>query len=124
MSNSAGASKTNTPVKTYNKNVVVLMDTACFSATDIFLGAFKGWRNVTLMGTPSGGGSGRVDVINLPNSRLRVLASTMASFAPNGDLYNRTGIHPDVLVHAEPTYFTGETDQILEAARSRLAKGR
>ncbi len=42
----------------YNKPVVILMDRYNFSACDIFLGAFKGWKNVTLMGQPSGGGSG------------------------------------------------------------------
>ena len=54
----------------YDKPVVVLMDSVCFSATDIFLGAFKGWRNVTLMGTPSGGGSGCAVSTRLKHSNI------------------------------------------------------
>ena len=43
----------------YQAPVVILMDTECFSATDIFLSTFKGWPNVTLVGQPSAGGSAR-----------------------------------------------------------------
>lgn len=37
----------------YFKPVVVLLDDGSFSATDIFVSSLKGWRNVTLVGTPS-----------------------------------------------------------------------
>ncbi|MFQ5843854.1 MAG: S41 family peptidase, partial [Planctomycetota bacterium] len=68
----------------YDRPVVVLMDSWCFSATDVFLGAFKGWRNVTLLGLPSGGGSGRGRSWSLARSGLRVRLSSMASFQPDG----------------------------------------
>ncbi len=41
----------------YDKPVVVLMNGKSFSATDIFLAGLKGMKNVTLLGTPSAGGS-------------------------------------------------------------------
>ena len=50
----------------YDKSVIVLCDEKCFSATDIFLGALKGWPNVTLMGQPSGGGSVSYTHLTLP----------------------------------------------------------
>ncbi|MCG8407202.1 MAG: S41 family peptidase [Phycisphaerales bacterium] len=106
----------------YEKAVVILMDEACFSATDIFLGALKGLPNVTLMGRPSGGGSGRGRQTVLEKSRLKIVLSTMASFQPNGRLYDGHGIQPDVLVERTLDDILGKTDSTLDAALRHLAK--
>ena len=82
----------------YEKPVVILMDEGCFSATDIFLGAFKGVKNVKLVGYPSGGGSGYAKGYRFKASLLGCQASRMASFKNNGDLYEGNGVLPDVLV--------------------------
>ena len=100
----------------YDHPVIILMDTGNFSASDIFLGAFKGWPNITLMGTPSGGGSGRRRSYRLHHSLIQISLSSMASFQPNGKLYEANGIQPDVMVEPIPTDFIGKTDSILEAA--------
>ncbi len=100
----------------YNKPVVILMDRYNFSACDIFLGAFKGWKNVTLMGHPSGGGSGCAQYYRLCNSQIQIRLSSMASFQPNGKLYDGNGIQPDVIIEPVPTDFIGETDSLLDAA--------
>ena len=92
------------------------MSTDNFSASDIFLGAFKGWRNVTLVGTPSGGGSGRYQSYRLENSKLEIRLSSMASFRPDGRLYDGNGIQPDIYVEPIPTDFIGKTDFMLEKA--------
>ncbi len=102
--------------------VVVLMDEGCFSATDILLGTFKGWRNVTLLGTPSGGGSGRARPATLARSGIRIQLSSMASFRPDGTLYDGEGVEPDVLVEREPGDFVGAGDAQLAAALARLAR--
>ena len=102
--------------------VVILMDGGCFSATDIFLGAFKGRPNVTLMGTASGGGSGRTQTARLKNSRMLVRLSSMASFRPNGKMYDGNGIEPDVVVEPIATDYIGKTDSVLDAAIERLKK--
>jgi C-terminal processing protease CtpA/Prc len=104
----------------YDAPVVVLMNADCFSATDIFLGAFKGWRKVTLMGTASGGGSGRVRRTTLQNSGLVVHLSSMASFRADGKLYEGRGILPDEQVPTAATDLIGATDSVLEAALRRL----
>ncbi len=101
----------------YKRPVVVLMDGGCFSATDIFLGAFHGVPGVTLMGTPSGGGSGRSQSIGLANSGLQVRLSSMASFRPDGSRYDGKGVAPDVLVLPEPESFLANgIDNVLQAA--------
>lgn len=100
----------------YNKQAVILMDRWNFSACDIFLGAFKGFKNVTLIGKPSGGGSGCYQEYRLWNSRIKVHLSSMASFQPNGKLYDGNGIQPDIVVEPVPTDFIGQTDYALETA--------
>jgi hypothetical protein len=104
----------------YEKPVVVLLDAGCFSATDIFLGAFKGWRNVTLMGSTSGGGSGRARPLQLTHSGIRLQFSSMASFQASGLLYDGRGIEPDVEALPTATDLIGKTDTVLDAARERL----
>jgi len=104
----------------YAEPIVVLMDSANFSATDIFLGAFKGHPNITLMGTPSGGGSGRTQQTWLDNSTISVRLSSMASFRPNGLLYEGRGIQPDMVMEPEPGYFIGQSDATLQAAIGAL----
>ncbi|MHC5163765.1 MAG: S41 family peptidase, partial [Planctomycetota bacterium] len=97
----------------YDKPIIILMESWNFSACDIFLGAFKGWRNVTLLGTPSGGGSGSANSYYLHHSDIRVKLSTMASFRPNGKLYDGNGIQPDVHCEPIPTDHIGQTDTLL-----------
>lgn len=104
----------------YDKPVVILMNSRNFSATDIFLAAFKGWRNVTLMGTASGGGSARTESYVLRHSKLIVLCASMASFQPSGPLYDGVGVTPDVVMKPEAGYFIGASDKVLDAARVRL----
>ena len=100
----------------YAEPVVVLMDSINFSAADIFLGAFKGHPNITLMGTPSSGGSGRRQETWLENSKICVHLSSMASFRSNGLLYEGRGIQPDIVMEPEPGYFIGQSDATLDAA--------
>lgn len=104
----------------YNRPVIILMDTTNFSASDIFLGAFKGHPNITLMGTPSGGGSGRYQLYRLRFSYIAFTLSSMASFRPDGSLYEDNGIEPDIVIEPAAIDFIGQTDTISDAAISRL----
>jgi hypothetical protein len=104
----------------YSRPVVILMNSQCFSATDIFLAALKGWRNVTLIGTPSGGGSGRVNEFPLPNGQIRLRLCSMASFQPNGRLYEAHGTIPDVMAEPIATDWIGRTDTVLAAGVARI----
>ena len=105
----------------YDKPVIVLTDENCFSATDIFVGALKGWRNVTVMGTATGGGSARTVEQLLPFSRIEVRLASMASFQPDGRLYDGNGIEPDIEVSPSPESFLKDgKDSVLEAAIEKL----
>ena len=112
---------------------VVLMDGDCFSATDIFLGAFKGLDRVTLIGTTSGGGSGRARELRLPHSGIAVQFSSMASYLPNGRLYDGNGVEPDVRCRARghgprrryghrPRRRTPATEEVTQTATGSAGK--
>ena len=102
----------------YNKPIIVLQNTDDFSATDIFLGALKGWReNIKLMGSSSGGGSARSVSFVLPMSGIEIRCASMASYLPTGRLYDGNGIHPDFPIDPNPEYvLIGGRDNVLESA--------
>ncbi len=100
----------------YEKPVVLLIDERCASATDVFVGAFKGWRNTTLIGTNTMGTSGRPETYTLEQSGIKFLASSMVSYRTDGQLYEGLGIAPDIVMPPTLTDLVGKTDSILEAA--------
>ncbi len=104
----------------YDRPVVILLDSGCFSATDIFLGAFKGMPKITLMGTASGGGSGRPRRVELAHSRIVLHLSSMISLRAYGRLYDGRGILPDVEIQTAATDWIGATDTVLDVALKRL----
>jgi len=72
------------------------------------------------MGAPSGGGSPRVIETRLPNGRIHVRLASMASFKPDGHLYEDRGTAPEVLLGIVPTDLIGKTDTVLTAAIQRF----
>jgi hypothetical protein len=104
----------------YAKQVVVLMNAKCFSATDVFLAGLKGMRNVTLLGTPSGGGSALVQRVALGETPFMLQLGSMASFQADGKLFDGNGVHPDVVVEPSPAYSIGGRDEMLAQAMKRL----
>jgi C-terminal processing protease CtpA/Prc len=104
----------------YSQPVIVLHNQRCASATDIFLGAFKGWRNTTLIGLNSAGTSGRPRQYTLEQSGIRFMASSMVSYRPDGQLYEGLGTQADIELGVTMTDLQGQTDSVLEAALKRL----
>ncbi|MCZ6572876.1 MAG: S41 family peptidase, partial [Planctomycetota bacterium] len=105
----------------YTKPVVVLIDAGCFSATDIFVGAFAARpAGVKLVGTPTSGGSGRARGHTLAHSGIRLRVSSMASFRPTGDVYDTNGILPDVIARPAAADWVAGSDTVLEAALEAL----
>jgi len=106
----------------YDKPLIILHDAGTFSAGDIFLGAFEGHPNTTLMGEASGGGNGWMDRYILPNSGISVTLCQSAKFRPNGKPYDGVGVAPDVKMLPKPADILGESDTVLDAALTRLKK--
>ena len=106
----------------YEKPLIILQDSGSFSASDIFLGGFKGLPNTTLMGTASGGGNGWMDSYTLPKTGLEVVLCQTAKFRPSGEPFDGLGVPPDVVMEATPKDRMGKSDSVLDAALLRLAK--
>ena len=104
----------------YKKPVFVLMDTKCFSATDIFLAGLKGLKNVVLLGTLSGGGSAGAQNVSLGTTQYRLRIGSMASFQVDGRLFDGNGVEPDVKMESTPEYYIGGLDNVLETAVKRI----
>ena len=105
----------------YDRPVVVLSDSGCFSATDIFLGALELLPRVTLIGAASSGGSARSQSFRLPNTGMEVRCASMASFRPDGRLYDGRGIEVDVEILPAPVDFLhAGGDAQLKAALERF----
>ncbi len=110
----------------YKGPVVVLCNSGSFSATDGFLGAFSDLPQITLVGGPSGGGSGASRRFQLKHSEVFVALSTMASFRANGMTFDGNGIPVDVEIHPALEDYITDSDSILDRGiahlRERLAK--
>ena len=91
--------------------LVVLTDELTFSSSEDFLLGLQGLAHVRVVGTPSGGGSGRPRHLRLlPGWPLTV--STALTYDRNGRCVEGAGIPVDV--HVPPSL--SETDAVLEAA--------
>jgi hypothetical protein len=106
----------------FTRPIVILMNSKCFSATDIFLMSTKGMPNVTLLGAPSGGGSSNPTTIKLADSPITVRLGTMISFQHDGRLLDTHGVEPDVAVDPVPEFFTGGRDNQIEQAAALILK--
>ena len=106
----------------YDRLVIVLADSGCFSATDIFLGALAARDDVVIIGRPSSGGSARVQEARLPNTGLRVRLASMASYRPDGHLYDGRGIEVDEDVLPAPGDLVGRGDVVLDRACAIIAE--
>ncbi len=100
----------------YTRPVIVLIDRGCFSATDVFAAALGALPNVRLVGEATSGGSGRARRFTLAKSGVRLQLSSMASFRPDGVLFEGNGVVPDVAVATQSTDLIGTTDTVLQRA--------
>ena len=93
----------------------------CDAGRDIFPGVLERLPRVTLMGEASSGDSARSQRFVLPQSRIVITCASMASFRPDGRLYDGRGVEVDVPVNRQPTdLLRGHGDTVLNAALARL----
>lgn len=106
----------------YGRPVAVLSNEFGFSATDGFLNGFCEIPGAILVGQPSSGASGRRKSFYLPESDIEISLSSMASFRPNGQLFDGYGIGMDYYVAPDPEDFAGGSDAVLAAALDILER--
>jgi carboxyl-terminal processing protease len=104
-----------------DKPVVVLVDGASASASEILSGALKDYKKATLLGTQTYGKGMIQKVIPLPNETG--LNLTIAKYlTPNGHDINKKGITPDVQVDLRLSDIKNHTDAQYNAAKNLLAE--
>ncbi len=94
--------------------VYILVNEDCFSAASVFTSAFKGLKNVKIVGTTTNGSSGRSRKFYLKNSKIRVKLSTMLSFQRNGKTLDGNGTAPDIIIDRDEEQTLGKRDSQLE----------
>ncbi len=103
------------------KPVVILVDGASASASEIFSGAMKDYNRAKLIGTRTYG-KGMVQKI-IPLENETGLNLTIAKYlTPSGTDINKKGIEPDYEVHFTEKNIRNQEDVQLNAARNILTK--
>ena len=105
----------------WQKNVVVLTNRRCFSATNDFVKCMREFPLVTILGDQTGGGSGMPMNNSLPNG-WNVRFSACPMYDANKQ-QTEFGIDPDMKVDLTNDITIGSyRDDIIEAARELLVK--
>ncbi|GHT54612.1 peptidase S41 [Bacteroidia bacterium] len=102
----------------YRKQVIVLTNRSCFSATNDFVNAMRYCPNVRILGDRTGGGSGLPLSSELPNGW-----SVRFSAVPMLDADKQQiefGIDPDIRVDLVSSDVTKGKDTLIEAAKNML----
>lgn len=76
--------------------IFVLTDASAQSASETFLVQVKGLPNVTIIGTPSSGTNGTINVIYLPG-KYRIAYTGMITKNADGSKHHLKGIIPDII---------------------------
>jgi carboxyl-terminal processing protease len=83
--------------------MVVLIDSASASASEIVAGALKDHHRAELMGTPSFGKGSVQTILPLPPDRKTGIKLTVSRYyTPNGRSIQNTGVTPDLIVDDTP----------------------
>lgn len=99
----------------YTKPIYILANERSFSAATVFVSAFKGVKNVKIVGVTTDGSSGNSKNNYLNNSKIRVKFSTMLSFQRNGKTLDGNGTEPDI-------YIPENEEQILKGKDVQLKR--
>jgi Periplasmic protease len=106
----------------YQKNVAVLTNRRCYSATNDFVNAMKYAPNVTVIGDKTGGGSGLPFSSELPNGwSVRFSSSPMVNAEQE---HIEFGIEPDIKVEMTKEDMDRGLDTIIETARQFLSENK
>lgn len=104
-----------------DKPVIILVDGASASASEIFSGAMKDYHKAKIVGTKTYGKGMVQKIIPMPNETG--LNLTVAKYlTPNGNDINKIGINPDVEQLPAPADILAKKDIQLEKAKAVMDK--
>ena len=100
--------------------VVCLIDTRAVSQSETWLSIMAQERLAVLVGEPTAGTNGDINVIRLP-SKIRMLWTGLAVTNNDGSPVYGVGIVPDRLIHRTVTGIRAGRDEILEAGLAEVS---
>lgn len=103
------------------QNVTVLTSEITVSAGETFVLAMDVLPNVTMLGENTAGAYSDMLLRKLPNGWSFSLSNEVYT-AADGQLYEKVGNPPDVLVHLNPDLYRSGSDNILDAALALAAQ--
>ncbi len=104
-----------------NKPIILLIDGASASASEIFSGAMKDYHKAKLIGTKTYGKGMVQKIIPMPNQTG--LNLTIAKYlTPNGNDINKRGIKPDIIQPLKRDDILAKKDTQLETAKALMSK--
>lgn len=104
----------------YRGKVCFLIGPGTFSSAMMLANTVADFRIAKLIGEQSGGipnSFGEIYRFDLPNSKLRVSVSSARFVRANGDVEDRRGVVPDIIVHQADEGTGSTVDSVLEAAK-------
>ncbi len=107
------------PIKPYlGIPIILLVDSACFSSNEYFVGGLKDNKRAYLIGETTGGGSGNPKKFVIPykESSFELFVSTWQYYRPNKMLLEGKGIKPHLVVRPTLQDFIKRYDRVLEVA--------
>ncbi len=107
------------PTKPYlSIPIILLVDAACFSSNEYFVGGLKDNKRAYLIGETTGGGSGNPKKFVIPyrKNSFELLVSTWQFYRPNKMLLEGKGIKPHLVVRPVLQDFIKRRDRVLEIA--------
>ncbi|MCX6813494.1 MAG: S41 family peptidase [Candidatus Azambacteria bacterium] len=107
------------PIKPYlNIPIILIVDVACFSSNEYFIGGLKDNKRAYLIGEITGGGSGNPKKFVIPykNSEFELLVSTWQYYRPNKMLLEGKGVKPHLIIKPTLQDFIKRHDRVLEVA--------
>lgn len=105
-----------------NKPVVVLVNGASASASEILSGALKDYKKAKLVGKKTFGKGLVQRIVPLPN-QTGVNVTIARYLTPNGTDINKLGIKPDIEIGSDFDIYYNKKDVQLEKAKELLSKG-
>ncbi len=104
-----------------DKPIILLIDGASASASEIFSGAMKDYHRAKLIGTKTYGKGMVQKIIPMPDETG--LNLTIAKYlTPDGTDINKTGIKPDIEYHLKRSDILAKKDTQLELAKNVMSK--
>jgi len=103
----------------YGQPVLVLMGERCMSSNESFIAMMSGSTHVTTMGERTCGSSGNPERLNLP-LQITVSLPQWIDYLPDGSALDERGIPPQIPFTVDAGGFSGDRDDLLQAALDRL----